>query len=187
VLADLDKDGDADLLLGTWNEGVHVYRNTGTARTPAFTRDTSLTIRFERGSNFTPSVIDIDADGDLDVLVGEASGELNFVRNTGSASAPAFSVESEAYQGVDAGRRSHPALTDLDGDGDYDLLLGSEASGVVYYRNDGSARAPQFVKAELPIALPPHASPVFVDVDGDGVAELVSGSLSGGLLYWQRK
>jgi hypothetical protein len=187
ALADLDKDGDADLLLGTWNEGVHVYRNTGSARAPVFTRDTALTIRFERGSNFTPAATDLDDDGDLDLLVGEASGELNFVRNTGSPTAPRFTVESEAYQDVDAGRRSHPALTDLDGDGDFDLLLGSEHGGVVYYRNDGSAREPRFVRAELQLALPPHASPIFVDVNGDAAAELITGSLSGGLTYWQRQ
>jgi hypothetical protein len=187
ALADLDQDGDADLLLGTWNDGVQLYVNQGTRQVPRFVRDTAATIRFERGSNFTPALVDIDADGDLDVFVGEASGELNFVRNTGSAAAPAFTVESEAFQGVDAGRRSHPGFTDLDGDGDQDLLLGREQGGVVYYRNDGSAREPRFVKAEMPIALPPHASPVFADVNGDGRAELITGSLSGGLTYWQRR
>ena len=186
ALADLDRDGDADLVLGTWNGGVHVYRNTGQTDQPTFTRDTTLDIRFERGSNFTPAVADLDGDGDLDLLVGEASGELNLVRNTGSATAPAFTVESEAFQAIDAGRRSHPALADLDGDGDLDLVIGSENGGVLYYRNDGSARAPKFVKAELKMALPPHAAPVFVDLRGAGQPALISGSLSGGLMYWQR-
>lgn len=184
ALGDIDSDGDADLLLGTWNEGVHVYRNEGGKQEPRFVRDTAATIRFERGSNFTPALADIDADGDLDLLVGEASGELNLVRNTGSATSPQFKVESEAYQAVDVGRRSHPALADLDGDGDLDLLNGNENSGAVYFRNDGSAREPRFVKAEMQIALPPHAAPVFVDLNGDGKLELVAGSLSGGLAYW---
>ena len=187
ALADLDEDGDADLLLGTWNEGVHVYRNQGQPGQPVFVRDTTLNIKFERGSNFTPAVADIDGDGDLDLLVGEASGELNLVRNIGSATTPAFQVESEAYQGMDAGRRSHPALADLDGDGDLDLVLGSENGGVVYFRNDGSARAPRYVEAELRLALPPHAAPVFIDLNGDGRDELVTGALSGGLTYWQRQ
>lgn len=186
ALADLDADGDADLLLGTWNDGVHMYRNTGTRGHPAFTRDSTLTLRFARGSNFTPAVADIDADGDLDVFVGEASGELNFVRNLGTARAPAFKVESQAYQGIDAGRRSHPALMDMDGDGDADLVLGNENGGVVYFRNDGSTSEPRFTRADLALALPPHAAPVFVDLDQDGRTDLITGSLSGGLTYWRR-
>ncbi len=188
ALADLDADGDTDMLLGTWNEGVHLYRNQGTKQQPRFVRDSAATIRFERGSNYTPALVDIDGDGDLDVFVGEASGEVNFVRNTGTVSAPAFKVESEAFQQVDAGRRSHPAFADLDGDGDYDLLMGSESGGAVYHRNDGSAREPRFVQAPFqPLPLLPGAAPIFVDLDGDRSPELITGSLSGGLTYWKRK
>ncbi|HEY0674030.1 MAG TPA: VCBS repeat-containing protein, partial [Longimicrobiales bacterium] len=59
ALGDIDGDGDADLLLGTWNEGVHVYRNESRSE-PRFVRDSTATIRFERGSNYTPTLVDID-------------------------------------------------------------------------------------------------------------------------------
>jgi hypothetical protein len=185
ALADLDGDGDTDMLLGTWNDGVHVYRNEGDRKAPRFVRDSVATIRFERGSNFTPTLADIDGDGDLDLLVGEASGEINLVRNTGSAKAAAFKLESESFQQMDAGRRSHPALFDADGDGDLDLISGSESGGVAFYRNDGNKTEPRFVKGELHIPVPPLAAPTFVDLDGDRRMELVTGSLSGGLTYWK--
>ncbi|HEY0303622.1 MAG TPA: VCBS repeat-containing protein, partial [Longimicrobiales bacterium] len=185
ALGDIDQDGDADLLLGTWNEGVHVYRNQGTKQQPRFVRDSAATIKFERGSNFTPALADIDADGDLDLLVGEASGEMNLVRNAGSATAPQFKVESESWQNIDAGRRSHPAPADIDGDGDLDLISGHENSGVAYYRNDGTKQEPRFVPADMQLALPPHAAPALIDLNGDGKLELVTGSLSGGLTYWR--
>ena len=187
ALGDLDGDGDADLLLGTWNDGVHVYRNDGVKSAPRFVRDSVATIRFERGSNYTPALGDVDGDGDLDVLVGESSGEINFVRNTGSAKAATFKVESEAYQQLDAGRRSLPALVDFDQDGDLDLFSGSESGGIAYFRNDGSRSEPRFVKAEMNLAVPPLAAPAFIDLDGDRRPELITGSLSGGLTYWTTK
>jgi hypothetical protein len=107
------------------------------------------------------------------------------VRNTGSATVPQFKVESESWQNIDAGRRSHPALADIDGDGDLDLISGHENSGVAYYRNDGTKQEPRFVPAEMLLALPPHAAPALIDLNGDGKLELVTGSLSGGLTYWR--
>ena len=126
---------------------------------------------------------------DLSQSASEASGEVNFVRNTGTVAMPAFKVESEAFQAVDAGRRSHPAFTDLDGDGDLDLLLGHESAGAVVYRNDGTKNEPRFSKTELftDLHLPHSASPVFVDLDGDRQAELIAGSLSRGLTFFRRQ
>jgi hypothetical protein len=184
ALGDLDGDGDGDMLLGTWNDGVHVYRNEGDRKMPRFVRDSVATIKFERGSNFTPALADIDADGDLDILVGEASGEINLVRNAGTKTAPSFIIESEQFQQMDAGRRSHPALFDADNDGDFDLISGSENGGVVFYRNEGTRREPRFVTGAFNLPLPPLAAPIFVDLDGDGRHELITGSLSGGLTYW---
>src|SRR5690606_27537355 len=113
--------------------------------------------------------------------------EVNFYRNTGSAGAPAFELVSDVYEAMDAGRRSHPSLADLDGDGDLDLVLGSEAGTAQVFRNDGTPAEPRWVRVEagLGIDLPPYRAPVFADIDGDGRLDLVSGNLSGGLLFWR--
>ena len=47
-----------------------------------------------------------------------------------------------------------PALGDLDGDGDLDLLVGTWSDGVRYLRNEGTARAPRFVDRESPVPAP---------------------------------
>jgi uncharacterized protein (DUF2141 family) len=187
ALGDLDGDGLLDLVLGTWNDGVQFYMNRGTRGEPSWQSDTTDTIRLTRGSNAIPALADVDDDGDLDLFVGEASGEVNFYRNAGSRTAPRFELASDTYEGMDAGRRSHPVLADLDGDGDLDLLLGSEAGEVSYFRNDGTPAAARFVHVPdgFPLTLPPYAAPVFADLDGDGVADLIAGNLSGGLLFWR--
>jgi hypothetical protein len=185
ALGDLDKDGDPDLLLGTWNQGVLFYRNTGTAQAPNFVQDTALTLAGVTGSNTMPALADMDSDGDLDVFVGEASGELNYVRNEGSAEAPRFVLVSERTGDIDVGRRSAPAVLDIDGDGLLDLVLGREDAGISAYRNTGTRQEARFeAYAAFQLPLPPFAVPVFADINGDGRPDLIAGGTGGGLLYY---
>jgi hypothetical protein len=187
VLADLTGDGRLDLLLGTWNDGVLFFANGGTPQRPQWGQDSARTVRLTRGSNTTPALVDIDGDGDLDLFVGEASGTLNFYRNSGSASEPQFELVSDEFDGIDVGRRSHPAFADLDGDGDFDMVVGREEGGGVVFMNAGSRTEPRFVRDDSALLpLPPLGSPVLVDLDGDGSPELVSGNLSGGIFYFRR-
>ncbi|HEX7049352.1 MAG TPA: VCBS repeat-containing protein [Longimicrobiales bacterium] len=185
AFADLDGDDDLDLLLGSWNKGIAFFRNDGTASEPRWVLADSAFITLTRGSHTTPATGDLDGDGDLDLIVGEAGGTLNYYRNDGSAHEPRFTLVSDEYLDIDAGRRSFPALADLDGDGDLDLVVGSEAGDIVLYRNEGDVHAPRFVKDES-ATLPnvPYAAPAFVDLNADGRLELVVGGLAGGVEYW---
>ena len=69
-------------------------------------RADGIVIELGRGTNLVPALVDIDDDGDLDLFAGESSGDLNFWRNVGSPTAPAFELVSESYEDIDAGRRS---------------------------------------------------------------------------------
>ncbi|ARA94349.1 hypothetical protein AWN76_015105 [Rhodothermaceae bacterium RA] len=188
ALGDLDADGDLDLLVGTWNEGIAFYRNEGTPQQPDFRLEAPGYVELTRGSNSMPALADLDADGDLDLLVGEASGTLNLYRNEGTPQQPAFRLVSDAYLDLDVGRRSAPTLADLDGDGDLDLFVGAESGGGVFLRNDGTPQAPHFVpNASFAPPLPFFATPVFADLDADGDLDLLVGTASGGLMYFRNE
>ncbi len=185
ALADLDGDGRPDLLLGTWNDGIDYYRNEGAGPDgPSFSLVDSALITLTRGSNATPAPGDLDGDGDLDLLVGEASGTINFYRNDGTAKQPRFTLVTDELQGIDVGRRSSPALVDADSDGDLDLLVGTERGELVLYRNVGSAQRVEFATEPRTLDTPFGSStPAIGDLDGDGAPELLLGSDSGGLGY----
>lgn len=146
-----------------------------------------MTTQLSRGSNAAPAVVDLDADGLLDLVVGRSNGELSFYRNIGSPGTPDFELVTDSWMDIRVGRRSHPAFVDLTGDGLPELVIGQESPGAVVFRNTGSLGEPRFEEdASLAIRLHPLGSPVFADLNGDGRPALISGGASGGLIYFER-
>ena len=184
AFGDLDGDGKLDIVMGSFSAKMAWYRSDGTGAAPHFSIADSVLVEITRGSNTTPALGDIDGDGDLDLFVGEASGTLNYYRNDGGPSRPLFSLVSDVFDSIDVGRRSAPALADIDKDGDLDLLVGSDDRGVVLFRNSGTRTEPRFVEdpAFRP-DVPPLASPTFGDLDGDGVMEMIVGNTGGGVVF----
>lgn len=186
ALADLDGDGDLDALIGKWNKEMAYFRNVGNASAYQFVEVNPVYEALSRGQNSTPALVDIDADGDLDLFAGEASGTLNFYQNNGSATEPKFELVSDTYLDIDTGRRSFPSFTDIDLDGDYDMVLGTELEGLHLYINKGDATTPNFVlEGKMNIPVQAISAPEFADIDGDGDEDLFVGGASGGVFFFR--
>ncbi len=185
TLGDLDDDGDLDMLVGTWNKGIGLFKNQGTRSKPDFVLDESGWITLTRGSNSTPALHDIDHDGDLDLFVGESSGELNFYRNVGTAGDPSFELVSDRFADIDVGRRSFPTFADINGDGNAELFIGSETGEISMYREEFSTAALSFKHdPTFSLSLNNYSTPSLVDIDADGKLDVISGSISGGLIFY---
>ncbi len=182
VITDLDGDGRADLLLGTWTDQIQWWRNQGSAAAPQWVMADSALVTITRGSNTVPALGDLDGDGDLDLVVGEASGQLNLYRNVGSRTAPRFELVTDNMPGMDVGRRSAPTLVDLDHDGRADLVMGAEDGTVGLWWNRGSGANVEFVAdSGFQLQIDGIVSPAVADLNGDGNPELLLGTISGGI------
>jgi hypothetical protein len=191
AFADLDGDGDQDLLVGEAYGTMQYFQNTGSIKDPQFAAP--IANPFGLASTYylaSPAFVDLDEDGDMDLLVGEAYGAMQYFQNAGSITDPQFSAPMVNPFGLDSTYHlAFPAFADLDGDGDLDLLVGEGYGVMQYFRNIGSASNPQFEPPEAnPFKLVPtyyNAFPAFADLDGDGDPDLLVGEYYGVMQYFE--
>jgi hypothetical protein len=193
VLADLDDDGDLDVVTGAYYGSFQYFENTGLATAPAYTERSGVANPFDGldvGFNSTPALADLDDDGDLDMVSGGYYGGFAYFENTGTVNSPAFVQRTgidNPLDGLSVGNFSAPTLVDLDGDGDFDLVSGEGSYGglFLYFENTGTPISPTFIERtglSNPLdgfATGQFSTPAFVDYDHDGDLDLVSGDDAG--------
>ena len=200
TFVDLDGDGDQDLISGDENGGFVFISNTGNNRD--YTKydknhagNPFSGAAFGVGGSSTPTFVDLD--GDLDLISGEENGGFVFISNTGNNRDYTKYGKNDArnpFSGAtfDVGAFSSPTFVDLDGDGDLDLISGELNGDFVFISNTGNnrdysnygvndARNP-FSGATFDVGT--FSSPTFVDLDGDGDIDMISGESGGGFVYF---
>lgn len=198
TFADIDNDGDLDLFVGEYYGSIYFYENTGTASEPAFSGGESplSSVSSDVDYNANVAFADVDADGDLDALVGEKYGSILFYENTGSASAAAFALNtftdsSNPFYGISVNEWSNPEFADIDDDGDMDLFIGDYDGYIAYYKNTGDATDAAFQNqtgAANPFdgqIVDYSANPSFGDFDDDGDLDMLTGSYSGYISFFE--
>jgi hypothetical protein len=189
-LADLDNDGDFDLLVGKDGHGFDFYRNVGDPVQWQWQADHSVFFGLAQTTYWnSPCLVDLNGDGKKDLIYGTSAGPLNYYMNTGTAAVPVWTKNEDLFGGVlDVGGASSPFLFDFDDDGDLDLLSGSQLGSTKYYENTGSAYAPAWKEESSYFSSIKHSIYSAVtagDVDGDALPDVIAGDLSGNLFFHQ--
>ena len=76
------------------------------------------------------------------------------------------------------------AAYDVDGDGDFDLVIGDAAGRVSYYENTGTSKKPQFEFINSIHAHAAMAAPALADLDGDSYPELAVGGADPAIAFF---
>lgn len=200
TIVDWNGNGLNDLVTTSWSGECRLFLNQGNG-------DFSAPILLQQSGGVvvvsdtaTPAVADWDGDGLNDLLLGDVSGRITWIRNVGDAQNPEWSYRGylrhangdpiylvpgenkEAVQGRPEqfmGYSSALAI-DIDGDGDLDLVVNDAQGNLSWIENQGTRTSPKLADQITPIEFdgqpvktPWRNAPAAADWDGDGFPELV--------------
>ena len=214
VIYDVNGDGLPDLMIGNYGyldssyyqfgylkskirSQIAVLLNTGTLTNPSFhlaTRDFAHLSALKL-TGLTPTFADLDGDGDIDMICGQADGTLIYFENIAGppGNPPVYNAPVFNYKGIDVGDFSAPQLFDLNGDNLFDLAIGKKNGFISYYQNTGTATNPAFTKitdslgkvcvVDASISYTGFSTPCFFK--DSGVVKLFAGSENGNIYYYK--
>lgn len=196
TVGDIDNDGDTDIVIGISDGRMLLYENTaGVNQVPVFIykgilKDATAT-NISVGANAAPYIIDLDRDGKNDLVIGERNGNLNFYKgNLSNAVNLTYITDSlgkikiETYESANG--YTHPCITDINHDGKYDLVLGTNYSGLQLYDNIEANILGTYTTSSVIVSdyLGQRTTATIADITNDGQLELLTGNKDGGLIIF---
>jgi subtilisin family serine protease len=163
---DLNNDGVNEIIAADWQGRVKVFNTDGVHlpwwQPPFLASDILLPV----------CVADLDGDRQKEVVVATFSKQTQlFVLRSNGTIVPGWPRAINAWSTPDRGFWSYPAVGDLDGDRDSEIVIGS-GDGKVYAFHHTGADVSGWPQSTMGTAV---NSPAVGDVDGDGRAEVVAG------------
>lgn len=168
----LDLDERMDLVLAGAG-GLRIYRQKEGGEFADATKESGLPAKVLEADLFGAWPLDIELDGDLDVVLGPRAGAMLVLRNNGDGT---FAV-LEPFEGA-ADPRDFVAA-DLDQDGDPDAAILDSGGGLHVYTNE---RTGQYRPRPVPEDLGKLTALAVADLDGDGSMDIVATRTDGAVL-----
>ena len=142
------------MISGSWPGEIYFF-----SRRPNGTYGAPKPLRYANGSKIrvgsatAVAVADWNQDQNLDLLVGDIGGFVHLILNEGTPKRPKFQKAKRLKAGGKLIRVTNghagPTVVDWDGDKLQDLIVGTGAGDVIFYRNTQSASDPELAAGQL--------------------------------------
>jgi len=191
-------------------KSVWYYKNIGTDSNPIFDfqQDDFLQDQMiELGYSAYPVLFDYNNDSLTDLVISSYGyfnqsnnsyqSKISLYKNIGTSSTPIFEFITDDFASISSLNLTnalYPSFGDLDSDGDKDMLLGDIDGYLHYFENTASSGDTSIFELSEEeykdkdgsiIDDGKHATPFIVDMNRDGLLDLVIGERNGNINYYQ--
>lgn len=207
-MVDVDNDGLKDMIIAPnaayeskEKNQIHYYRNHGSKSQADFKLNRTNFIveqMLDLGGNSSPGLIDIDDDGDLDLLVltngdyAETLGikdRLSLFINSGNSNNPVYELNNTDFLNLSDSSLKGASLSigDIDNDGINDILIGTLSGSLFWFKKESNVwtcKSNQLVQYQMQSG-ESSWSPAVIDYNKDGINDLLIGFYNGNVALFK--
>ncbi|MCO6489791.1 MAG: T9SS type A sorting domain-containing protein [Phaeodactylibacter sp.] len=199
-IVDLNRDGLPDLIVGERTGNINYFQNIGTASSPMFNPNTDVAPNIFALGNINTAVpgyitgysapLVLDQQGTYVLFTGTEIGRIEAYNGIDGNINGVFNVDTETMGNIQAGRRTRPAIADIDNDGLLEMIVGNERGGLSGFqtplRLDSTSPTRQ-VSLEQAVSLFPNPAAEWLEirVEAEGARQLWLFNASGQLVARQ--
>ncbi|UTW68059.1 T9SS type A sorting domain-containing protein [bacterium SCSIO 12643] len=190
TIADLDGDGDNDMIFGENNGSLSFYRNIAPPNQEAdfvLVEDTFMGQLF--GVQPTPLLFDVDGDNAKDLLVGQKNGNIRLYLNQGDSANPIYTLSATDTLGgifnYYPGKKSNavPFIGKVDGGPNNVLVVADGVGNLLYYDGIDNNLMGTYTRIDSMKVSNSMVGVTGANLDGSDSLELIVGERTGGIMY----